>query len=174
MKFNDFDFINSEKFAGKLILTSFPGLNKENNFDNNFFNSQLNIFIENNCSSITSFIEDKEFEKLCDKKFFVKKIYTSNLKWNHLPIADLSAPNHDFKYKWETTKVLLKNELIDGSNIVFHCWGGKGRAGTIAAILLIDFGMGKKDAIELVRSRRAGAIETKKQEDFIFAYRAIT
>ena len=133
MNFDYFNFIDSEKFAGKIILTSFPGLNKEGNFEDELFHSQLNIFVENNCSSITSFVE----------------------------------------YKWETTKVLLKNELIEGQNIIFHCRGGKGRAGTIAAILLIDFSMDKKEAIELVRSRRAGAIETKKQEDFIFAYRAI-
>ena len=85
----------------------------------------------------------------------------------------MGSPNKDFKYKWETTKVLLKNELLAGQNIVFHCRGGKGRAGTIAAILLIDFGLDKKEAIELVRERRKGAIETKTQEDFITAYRAI-
>lgn len=173
MKFDDFNFIDATKFSGKIILTSFPGLNKNGNFEAHLFNSQLNIFTKNNCSSITSFVEDKEFEKLCNKKYFVEKIYKNNLKWYHLPITDLSAPNSDFKYKWETTKVLLKNELIDGQNIIFHCRGGKGRAGTIAAILLIDFGMNKKEAIELVRSRRSGAIETKKQEDFIFAYRPV-
>jgi len=173
MRFDDFNFIESVKFAGKIILTSFPGLNKEGVFDDTLFHSQLDIFTINNCSSIISFVEDSEFEILCNKKYFVEKIYKSNLKWHHLPIADLSAPNCDFKYKWETTKVLLKNELIDGQNIIFHCRGGKGRAGTIAAILLIDFGMDKKEAIELVRSKRVGAIETKKQEDFIFAYRAV-
>ena len=90
-----------------------------------------------------------------------------------MPIADLGAPNQDFKYKWETTKVLLKNELLEGQNVIFHCRGGKGRAGTIAAILLVDFGHEKKEAIDLVRERRKGAIETKTQEDFIAAYRAV-
>ena len=90
-----------------------------------------------------------------------------------MPIVDLGAPNQDFKYKWETTKVLLKNELIDGKNIVLHCRGGKGRAGTIAAILLIEFNYEKQEAIDLVRSRRKGAIESKIQEDFIFSYRAV-
>ena len=173
MKFADFNFIESIKFTGKIILTSFPGLDKDGNFEDDLFESQINIFTKNNCSSITSFVENKEFEKICDKKYFVEKIYKNNLKWHHLPIIDLSAPNRDFKYKWETTKVLLKNELIDGQNIIFHCRGGKGRAGTIAAILLIDFGLDKKEAIDLVRSKRFGAIETKKQEDFIFSYRAI-
>ena len=173
MNFENFNFIDSIKFSGKIILTSFPGLDKEGYFEDTLFHSQLCIFTKNNCSSITSFVEDKEFEKLCDKKYFVKTIYKSNLKWHHLPITDLSAPKRDFKYKWETTKVLLKNELINGQNIILHCRGGKGRAGTIAAILLIDFGIDKKEAIELVRSRRAGAIETKIQEDFIFSYRPI-
>jgi ADP-ribosyl-[dinitrogen reductase] hydrolase len=90
-----------------------------------------------------------------------------------MPIADLGAPNQDFKYKWETTKVLLKNELLEGQNVIFHCRGGKGRAGTIAAIILADFGHEKKEAIDLVRERRKGAIETKVQEDFINSYQVI-
>ena len=49
----------------------------------------------------------------------------------------------------------------------------KGRAGTIAAILLIEFNYPKQEAIDLVRSRRKGAIESKVQEEFIFAYRAV-
>ena len=171
MTFKDFDYIYSDKFKGKIILTSFPGLNGKGIFEESLFFSQLDIFEKNNCSSITSFVEDIEFQKLYNKKFFVEKTYKNNLKWYHLPISDLSAPNLDFKYKWETTKVLLKNELINGHNIIFHCRGGKGRSGTVAAILLIDFGMDKKGAIELVRSRRKGAIETKKQEDFILSYR---
>ena len=131
------------------------------------------IFKDNNCSSITSFVEDSEFEKICDKKNFVEQIYHNKLKWYHLPIKDLGAPNTEFKFKWETTKVLLKNELIEGKNIVLHCRGGKGRAGTVAALLLIDFGVKKEEAIQLVRSRRKGAIETKEQEEFIFSYRPV-
>ena len=171
--FDNYDFIDSLKFTGKIILTSFPGLNDQGKFDELNFLNQLNLFSKNQCSSITSFVEDKEFDLLCNKKLFVEKIYKNNLNWYHLPIADLSAPNNDFKYKWETTKVLLKNELLEGKNVVFHCRGGKGRAGTIAAILLIDLGHEKKEAIDLVRERRKGAIETKAQENFITAYRAI-
>ena len=142
--FDSYDYIDSSKFTGKIILTSFPGLNNEGKFDEKILISQLEVFSNNQCSSITSFVEDKEFDLLCDKKIFVEKIYHHNLKWYHMPIADLGAPNQDFKYKWETTKVLLKNELLEGQNIIFHCRGGKGRAGTVAAILLADFGHEKK------------------------------
>ena len=159
--------------AGKIILTSFPGLNSNGLFEETILANELEIFKNNNCSSITSFVEDSEFEKLCDKTLFVKNIYEHKLHWYHLPIYDMGAPDKDFKYKWETTKVLLKNELIDGKNIVLHCRGGKGRAGTIAAILLVEFNYEKQEAIDLVRSRRKGAIESKIQEDFIFSYRAV-
>ena len=90
-----------------------------------------------------------------------------------MPMSDLGDPNKDFKFKWETTKVLLKNELLEGQNIIFHCRGGKGRSGTIAAILLADFGHEKKEAMDLVREGRKGAIETKVQEDFIYSYQVI-
>ena len=68
------------------------------------------------------------------------------------------------------TKSLLKNDLIDGKNVVLHCMGGKGRSGTIAAILLMEFGENNKKAIEIVRKNRKGAIETKEQEDYILSY----
>ena len=171
--FDSYDYIDSTKFTGKIILTSFPGLNDEGKYDEKILISQLAVFSNNQCSSITSFVEDKEFDALCDKKLFVEKIYHYHLKWYHMPIADLGAPNQDFKYKWETTKVLLKNELVEGQNIIFRCRGGEGRAGTIAAILLADFGHEKKEAIDLVRERRKGAIETKVQEDFIYSYQVI-
>ena len=70
-------------------------------------------------------------------------------------------------------KVLLKKELITGKNILLHCWGGKGRAGTVAAILLIEFGEDNNEAIKIVRIRRKGAIESKAQEEFILSYRSI-
>ena len=70
------------------------------------------------------------------------------------------------------TKLSLK-AYIEVNNIVIHCMGGKGRAGTIAAILLIDFGYDNKKAIEIVREKRKGAIETEEQEKFILNYNRI-
>ena len=174
MQFSDFNFINLESFSGKIILTSFPGLDPNGVFNKDILIDKLKLFKNNHCSSITSFIEDSEFEKICDKELFVKNIYQHKLHWHHLPINDMRAPDKDFKDKWESTKVLLKNDLIEGKNIVLHCMGGKGRAGTVAAILLIEFGANHKDAIEIVRTKRKGAIETKEQEDFILSYKSIS
>ena len=68
----------------------------------------------------------------------MKKIYQNKLNWHHLPINDLNAPNHEFKQKWETTKVLLKNELLEGKNIILT--GGSLGIGKETAKALVDKG----------------------------------
>ena len=172
MNIDSYDYVEPEGVSGKIILTCFPGRkDKEISFNDQLFLDELNFFHQLNCSAIVSLVLDSEFEKMYDKKLFVHQIYNNNLNWFHLPIMDLKAPDHKFIDKWQTTKILLKNDLIDGKNIVIHCMGGKGRSGTIAAILLIEFGNNNKDVIEIVRKKRKGAIETKEQEDFILSYR---
>ena len=167
------NYIEPLGVKGKVILTSFPGLNDNKIFQQNIFLNQLSEFVKLNCTIVVSLIEDTEFDQLCEKKQFVQNIYDHNLKWIHMPIADLKVPDYEFKQKWITTKILLKNDLLKGNNIVLHCYGGKGRAGTIAAILLIEFGEINENAIKIVRKKRIGAIETQEQEQFILKYRTI-
>ena len=114
---------------GKVILTSFLGLDVNKNFQKNIFLNQLSIFVNLNCSTVISLVEDSEFDQLCDKKLFVREIYKHNLKWIHMPIADLKVPDHEFKQKWSTTKTLLIKDLLKGDNIVLHCKCGIGQIG---------------------------------------------
>jgi len=159
---------------GKVILTSFPGLDDNKIFQQHILLNQLSTFVNLNCSTVVSLVEDSEFDQLCDKKLFVRNIYQHNLNWIHMPIVDLKVPNHEFKQKWLTTKILLKNNLIQGKNIVLHCKGGIGRSGTIAALILIEHGEENINAIKLVRKKRQGAIENKLQEQFVLDYRVIS
>ena len=169
-----YDFVQPKDIKAKIFLTCFPGRKgTEVTYSESIFLENLNNFNNLDCNTILSLVEDSEFEKLCDKKNFVRSIYAKNLKWTHMPIEDLKAPDRQFNEKWETTKVLLKNDLIEGKNIVIHCMGGKGRSGTIAAVLLIEFGEDNKKAIEIVREKRKGAIETEEQEKFILNYNRI-
>ena len=167
-----YDYVQPKDVKGKIFLTCFPGRSGAKvSFEEDIFLEELNNFSSLNSNTVVTLVEDNEIENLCDKKFFVRKIYSHNLKWIHMPIVDLKSPDHKFMDKWQTTKVLLKNDLIEGKNIILHCMGGKGRTGTIAAILLIEFGEKYKEAIKIVREKRKGAIETKEQEEFIFSYR---
>ena len=159
---------------GKVILTSFLGLDVNKTFQQNIFLNQLSTFVNLNCSTVVSLVEDSEFDQLCEKKLFVRNIYKHNLKWIHMPIADLKAPDHEFKKKWITTKTLLKNDLLKGNNIVLHCKGGIGRSGTVAALILIEHGEENTNAIKRVRKKRQGAIENELQEQFVLDYRTIS
>mmetsp|Transcript_380 Transcript_380/g.813 ORF Transcript_380/g.813 Transcript_380/m.813 type:complete len:354 (+) Transcript_380:1406-2467(+) len=88
--------------------------------------------------------------------------------------------------------------VSDGKSILEHCGGGKGRAGTIAACLLLRFGpdgiraridaennsnssighflrprqpfTSGEDAIKEIRQRRPGSLETFVQENFVREY----
>ena len=53
--------------------------------------------------------------------------------------------------------------------MLVHCKGGQGRAGTIAARLLIDCGWTPADALAVVRATREGAVENRMQENFVSA-----
>jgi ADP-ribosyl-[dinitrogen reductase] hydrolase len=57
--------------------------------------------------------------------------------------------------------------LCGGHDVLVHCRGGLGRAGTIAARLLVELGMEPAEAIARVRAVRPGAIETPEQERFV-------
>jgi len=87
--------------------------------------------------------------------------------WKHMPIVDMSVPTAVFEKRWETTGVELREILVQGGHIVLHCWAGLGRTGTIAAKLLIEFGLDPDTATRQVRSARAGAIQSRQQEKYV-------
>jgi hypothetical protein len=85
------------------------------------------------------------------------------LDWRHLPIADYSVPTAEFEAHWLTHGRDIRALLASGADVVVHCRGGLGRAGMIAARLLVELGMAPDEAIRTVRRARKGAIETPSQ-----------
>lgn len=67
----------------------------------------------------------------------------------------------------------LRSRLRNGFNVVVHCKGGLGRAGTIAARLLVELGADPEGAIRRVREARPGAIETLEQERHVHRQRPV-
>jgi hypothetical protein len=70
------------------------------------------------------------------------------------PIPDLHAPDAASVAPLLDT---LVQRVTDGDRLVVHCGAGKGRAGTIAAALLLRLGTPLDDAISTVASARPGA-----------------
>jgi ADP-ribosyl-[dinitrogen reductase] hydrolase len=91
--------------------------------------------------------------------------------WFHLPIVDISIPDERFEKQWDVVGEALRSILRRRLDVLVHCRGGLGRAGTIAARLLVELGMEPIKAIASVRAVRPGAIETTEQEKFILGIR---
>jgi len=67
----------------------------------------------------------------------------------------------------------LHQMIKQGDNVLVHCRGGLGRSGTIAALLLIEFGLPNGLAIAQVRIARPGAIDIAEQEEYVRRYVAL-
>ena len=89
------------------------------------------------------------------------------MRWFHLPIPDVTAPGPAFEAAWADAGSVLRGYLRSGSNVFVHCKGGLGRAGTVAARLLVELGADPEQAIADVRAARVGAIQVPEQEAYV-------
>jgi ADP-ribosyl-[dinitrogen reductase] hydrolase len=67
-----------------------------------------------------------------------EEVLRRNMLWFHLPIVDVSIPDAQFEQAWDSAAEELRSILRRGLDVLVHCRGGLGRAGTIAARLLIE------------------------------------
>jgi len=97
----------------------------------------------------------------------IKETELIGMRHYHLPIMDLGVPDQRFETAWEEVGMILRQQLATGRKIVLHCYAGMGRTGTIAARLLVEFGLDPELAIAQVRLARPGTIQTWTQENYI-------
>lgn len=115
---------------------------------------------------VVTLVEQFELENL-QVADLGSRVLDRHMEWFHLPIVDVSVPDHAFEKAWSTAGEALRATLRSGFNVLVHCRGGIGRAGTIAARLMVELGWDAEAAIARVRSVRPGAIETREQEDHV-------
>ena len=83
------------------------------------------------------------------------------MEWHHLPIRDVDVPDAAFEAVWPQHSARLRSLVAAGSRVLIHCRGGLGRAGMVAARLLIEMGAASAEASAAVRrARDPRAIET--------------
>ncbi|GIM12114.1 hypothetical protein Vretimale_15535 [Volvox reticuliferus] len=92
------------------------------------------------------------------------------MEYLHLPIIEMAAPSDALQAASVVDAVA--DRLLAGRTVVMHCKGGVGRAGMMAACMLVRLGVctSPAEAIAVVRQHRRGAVESKRQEEFVAAY----
>lgn len=115
---------------------------------------------------LVTLIEEHEFELLKVDRLG-EMAEAEGLEWHHLPIPDMDVPDWHFGRRWIYSGLRLRRLLRQGGRVVLHCRAGLGRAGTIAAHLLVELGVPAAEAISRVRRARLGAIQTSAQEQHV-------
>lgn len=113
--------------------------------------------------AVVTLMERHELERL-GVPHLGAAVEAMGMRWVHAPIVDVSVPDWTFDDVWDGAAAEVRADLKAGRRVLFHCRGGLGRSGTIAARTLVELGMAPDTAIMAVRRVRPGAIETPAQE----------
>ncbi|MCC7200546.1 MAG: ADP-ribosylglycohydrolase family protein [Gammaproteobacteria bacterium] len=134
--------------------------------------ADMQVIREWGASAVVTLIEPQEFRELhvADLPAAVAAL---QMEWHHLPIRDVDVPDQRFETRWVYAGQRLRERLLAGDRVLVHCRGGLGRAGMVAARLLVELGMSPIAALAAVRSVRPGAVETRAQEQWVMHARPV-
>lgn len=162
--------INALKVAnGELGLTICPGKQGESVFGAPWardLHADIAAIRDWGADAVVTLVERPEMACL-GVEALPQAVRAAGMDWHHLPIHDLEAPDAAFEAAWRQCGPCLHRLLENGGKVLVHCRGGRGRAGTLAALVLIERGLRPDAAIAAVRAVRHGAIETQAQERWL-------
>lgn len=156
---------------GRIGITFCPG-KKQTYAASGVWNRDLGVDLDAvrhwGAAVVVTLIEEHELTAL-GVNMMGEEVLRRHMLWRHLPIKDVSVPTSAFERRWAEAGRELRAILNSGFDVLVHCKGGLGRAGTISARLLVELGMDHGSAIDLVRCVRPGAIETEAQRQHVLA-----
>ncbi len=116
------------------------------------------------------FLKDEGFEAIVSlTEFPLSEILIEEFGFSvkHIPVRDFEAPTLE---QIEDFVAFAENARSEGKKLVVHCDAGIGRTGTVLACYLVSKGYNAADAIEEVRSKRPGSLETIEQEEVVLKF----
>jgi len=105
----------------------------------------------------------KAVVKLCEEGYDVRKLNDNGIMVLDLSFPDGKSPPDAIIDEWFK---VLKNTIESNPNacVAVHCVSGLGRAPVLVALALLELGLKYEEAVELIREKRRGAINTKQLE----------
>jgi protein-tyrosine phosphatase len=160
--------------GGKIGITFCPGKHQDEAASGCWrrdLSSDLDVIEKWGAKVLITLVEAHELESL-SVPALGREVQARGVAWLHLPIVDNWIPDAPFEASWLAEAPGLHGSLDRGGRILVHCKGGLGRAGTIAARLLMERGATADEAIAAVRRARPGAVENAVQERYLRSLRA--
>ena len=155
---------------GRIGITLCPGKTDRHGMTGSWardLDTDLDAIRDWGATAVVTLITDAEIDYL-KVRDLPEAVRDRHMEWWHLPIEDgKSPPAGTFEDTWNDAGEALRDRLRLGFDVLVHCRGGLGRAGTIAARLLAELGERPDEAIRRVRVVRPGALETEDQEDHV-------
>ena len=153
--------------CGRIGITLCPGKKDPHGWGGHW-NRDLALDLDQVClwgaTAVITLITDEEMDGL-QVRGLPEAVQNRHMEWWHLPIPDVQPPGPEFERAWEVVGEAICGRLALGFDVLVHCKGGLGRAGTVAARRLVEFGEDCDEAIRKVREARSNlAIETQAQE----------
>ena len=160
------DEVNAGDAGGLIGITFCPGKRDRGCRWERDLAADLDMVARWQPRAMVTLIEDHEFTMLGVPELGAE-VLARGIDWHHLPIVDVRPPDERFETGWLSSGPTLCSVLRGGAKVLVHCRGGLGRAGTVAARLLIELGATPHDAVRSVRAARPGAIETHEQLEYV-------
>lgn len=116
---------------------------------------------------LVTLVEAHELEELGIARLR-ERVRAHDMTSHWFPIPDGGVPD-DVGAFIATVRTIVSS-MLTGVRVVVHCRGGLGRAGLVAACVLVAMGERPDEAIAVVRGARPRAIENEAQEDFVLRF----
>lgn len=101
--------------------------------------------------------------RACDPSYSTSALEAAGIKVHELSFPDGGFPTDSTINAWlELCSEAFKNSKQQSVSVAVHCVAGLGRAPVLVAIALIEQGLKYDDAVNLIREKRRGAINTKQ------------